>query len=134
MSGRDARRLGLAGERQAAERTMQIVGRQLFAARDDFGDAIEACQQRLQLRRHLEHDLARPCRASMRHIARELHGVAEPLLGVQQDGLAAERRLAEPWRLPKLLARDHAGALPAPFVFRKAARVVADASAATAPR
>ena len=57
--GGNGRRLGLERQRQAAERTMHVIGRKLFAARMAGGDAVEAGQQSFQFRLHFEHDASR---------------------------------------------------------------------------
>ena len=104
---------------------MHVEIGQRLAARDHAGDAFDARQHARQLRLHFEHDLRAPAR-QQRRVADELDGVAQPLLGMQQDGLAAERIFAEPERLAEAAARRHAAALPAPFVFLEAAAVVAE--------
>src|SRR5579863_1235748 len=57
-------------------------------------------RQRLKRRLHLDDNLGAE-RSHHRHIPQELNGVAETLLGVQQNGLAFDRLLAEPERLIK---------------------------------
>src|SRR5262245_3845347 len=74
---------------------------------------------------HLHHHLGAAAR-ELRYVARELDDVAEPLLGVDEDGLARERIFAEPERLAETLTPRHAGAQPARLVFREAALVVAE--------
>ena len=54
-------------------------------------------EQFLELRLHLEHDLGAGARQH-RRVAHELDGVAQTLLGMQQDGLARQRGFAEPGR------------------------------------
>ena len=124
---------GLAGERQARQRAVDVERRQRLAARDDRGDAFEAGEQALELRLHLQHHAGAGAR-QQRRVAREHHRIAEALLGVQQDGLARERGFAEPQRLPQILPRAHAGALPAPLVLRQVRARSRRSSAATAPR
>ena len=124
---------GLAGERQARQRAVHVERRQRLAARDDAATPSRPASSPLQLRLHLQHHAGAGAR-QQRRIAREHHRIAEALLGVQQDGLARERGFAEPQRLPQILPRAHAGALPAPLVFRQSARIVADRQTATAPR
>ena len=88
----------------------------------DYADAFEVREQRLQLALHFDDDRRAGAR-EQRRIADEHDGVAEPLLGMQQDGLATERIFAEPERLAQAAARD-AGALPAPFILRETGAVV----------
>ena len=84
----------------------------------------QARQQRFQLRLYFQHDT----RALPRHrdgVARKLQGVAETLLGIEQNGLAAEIAAAEPEGLRH--PRDcHAQQSP-PFVFLPAGPEVSNA-------
>ena len=73
---------------------MQVEGRQHGAFGDDF-DAVELREQRHQFRLNLAND-ARGGILEQRRIADELQRIAKPLLGMQQDGLAGKRRVAEP--------------------------------------
>ena len=67
-----------------------------------------------------------PDAARQRHVARELDGVAQTLLGVQQHGLARQRILAEPQRPAAALLRRHAASPPARLVFLKASPIIAE--------
>ena len=95
------------------------------AARDDGRGAFEPRHQRRQFRLHFEHDLG-AVRGEKRHVARELDGVAKTLLGMQQHGLPRQRIIAEPQRPAAAFLLGHAAAAPAPFVFLKAAAIVAE--------
>ena len=98
-------------------------------ARDHAGDARDPRQEIGQFRLYFDHHLGAHFRQG-RRIAHELDGVAETLLGVQQDSLARKRIFTEPQRLAEAAAaRRHPGPLPAPFVGRKAAAVVAQPAA-----
>ena len=76
---------------------MQIERRKRRAFGND-GNAVnilELRQQRLQFRLNFAHHPgAAP--GEQRRITNELDGVAKPLLGVQQDGLAGDWRLSQP--------------------------------------
>ena len=61
------------------------------------------------LSRHIGRWVSQAARQQWR-VAREHDGVAEALLGVQQDGFARERGFAEPQRTPQILAGAGAGA------------------------
>ena len=73
---------------------MQVEGRQLTAFGDEL-DAVELREQRQQLRLNLAND-TRAGILEQRRIADELQRIAKSLLGVQQNGLARKRRVAEP--------------------------------------
>ena len=75
---------------------MQVEGRQPVAARDERCHAGQPRQQARQRRLHLQHDPR--AGADQRHVAAELQGVAEALLGMQQDDDAIPDRLAVPQR------------------------------------
>ena len=123
--GWHVRQLGLAAP--AAGSPAGSAGRKAarFATADHRRHAVEARQQLLELRLHLEHDLGAGARQH-RRVAHELDGVAQALLGVQQDGLVRQAAFAEPGPLAKPRLGVHSGALPAPFILLKAAPVVAD--------
>ena len=95
------------------------------AARDHGRGAFEPRHQCRQFRLHFEHHLG-AVRGQERHVARELDGVAKSLLGVQEHGFARQRIIAEPQRPAAALLLGHAAAAPAPFVFIKAAAIVAE--------
>ena len=67
-----------------------VERRQRLAAGEDLRDAGGGGEQRFQRRLHLEQH-GRAALRHERHIAHELQRIAEPLLGVQQDGPAVER-------------------------------------------
>ena len=94
---------------------MQVEGRQHGAFGDDL-DAVELREQRHQFRLNLANDV-RGGILEQRRIADELQRIAKPLLGMQQDGLAGKRRVAEPQRLTKgaPLVGKRAG-FPAPLI------------------
>ena len=132
--GRDLQRVGLQigadrnggergaeSQRQAEHRAVQIEVRQGFAAPHHLIDPREALEQPDQGLRHL-HDHAQPaCRGQWR-VAAELQGVAEALLGMDQQR-PSRRRLPPPLRLGKVTpGLEHMRALPAPFVFLPARR------------
>ena len=73
-------------------------------------------QQRQQLRLNFADDLgALP--GQQRRIADELNGVAKPLFGMEQNGLAGDRHLAQPQRCLGLRAMPGKRAgFPAPFI------------------
>ena len=102
---------------------MHVEGRQRVAARD-HADTFKIGEQVFQLALYFDDD-GRARAREQRRIADEHDGVAEPLLGMQQDGLAPERVFAEPERLAQAAPRD-AGTLPAPFILRETAAVVVD--------
>jgi hypothetical protein len=118
---RDGVERGAERERQRHQRTLHVECGQPLAARDDV-DAGHAGDERDQRPAHLEHELA-AARRDQRDVAQELDGVAEALLGMQQDGLAGER-LAAPLRLREIARRQVADA-PARLVFFPAGREVA---------
>jgi hypothetical protein len=95
---------------------LEIERRQRLCVRNDGFDAWhrghEADELRLNLQNH-----ARAKARDQWCIADELDRVAEALLGMEQDGLAAERLIAEPQRRQKASAvpRERGG-LPARFV------------------
>ena len=93
----------LQSERQAGQRAMQIERRQRVAARDDRGDAFEPPARSIFSSGCTSSTTLAPARASTRRVARKHHGVAQALLGVQQNGLARERGVAEPQRLAEIL-------------------------------
>ena len=75
---------------------MPVERRQRRTAQDELSHAREAGGERRQLRLNLEHHTGAGLR-HQRHVAQELEGVAEPLLGMQQDRLPGNR-LAAPER------------------------------------
>ena len=97
------------------------------------GDAFEPGQQALQLRLHLQHDAGAGAR-KQRRVAREHHRIAEPLLGVQQDGLAGERGFAEPERLAQILPRAPCRRASSATRIRRGRADSRRSSTATAPR
>ena len=123
---RNVGELGLAGERQARQRAMQIERRQRLAARDDRGDAIEAGEQRLSAPAAPP---ARPWRRRAPAAARSGRTCTvspSPCSACSRMVLPASGVSPSQSGLRKSFARAHAGALPAPFVFGKAARIVAE--------
>src|SRR5207302_2052697 len=92
---------GLEREREAEQRAMTIELRQLFATANDQRGALDPREQCRERRRHLENDLGAPGCNEWR-VSNELDGIAEPLLGVEQDCLSFERLIAEPERLRKI--------------------------------
>ncbi len=108
-------------ERQREQRAVQVERRQRIAARDDL-DPGGGHHERTERLLNLENDVA-AAGGHERQEAQELDGVAEALLGVQQDGLAVER-LAAPLRLRKI-ARRQVADIPARLVFLPPGREVA---------
>ncbi len=76
---------------------MKIVMRQRLLPRDDLRHALQARQQSHERPLDLEDDGRSP-RRQERRVADELNGIAEALLGMQQDRLAVEQFLAAPKR------------------------------------
>jgi len=110
-----------------------IEFRQFFAAANDQRNVREAREQSRERRRHLENNLG-TTGCDERRIARELNGIAEPLLGVEQDRPARERRIAEPQRLREIAAPGREiRRPPTPFEFLPAALEVALQEPKTAP-
>src|SRR4029078_4262713 len=64
-------------------------------------------------------------RREQRGWGEELDGVAEPLFGREQNRALTDGKFAEPRSSAVVTARiAHAGALPPPFIFGKAARTL----------
>ena len=115
---------GAEDPRQAHQRRLNVEGWQRLALSDDPVDSRTAAQQADQRRRALEDDRAAAL-LHQRGVADEVHHVAQPLLGVQEDRPAFQGR-AVPERLCEGSPRSP-GVLdaPAPFVLGPAALEVA---------
>src|ERR1043166_9603049 len=87
----------LEGERQAHQGAMQVEVRERIARGDDLRRAGETAHQPLKRPLNIENNARAPGRDE-RHIAAELDRVAQALLTVEQDGLAADLFLTEPER------------------------------------
>ena len=117
-------------QRQAEQRAVQIEVRQRLVAWYDFCRAGEAAHQLAQRFLHLEKH-TRGALRDLRHIATELDGVAEALLGVQKNGPAGQIIGAGPKRLREVsLDRAQLRGFPSPFVFLPASGKVSDQEAA----
>ena len=106
---------------------MQIERGQRLAAAQNRRGSVHAFDQRFQLRLHFEND-AGAAGGDQRGVARKLNGIAETLLGMEQDGLAVDRPLSAPLRLDKIAPQaGNVFSPPAPFVFRQAGGKIAHA-------
>jgi hypothetical protein len=95
----------------------RLINGQCRSKGDNARRALDRRQQRRNLGLDFEHDVGATSRHE-RHIARELDGVAEPLLGVEKNRLPSELLLAQPERLRKIaLVLLRGAALPPPLVF-----------------
>src|ERR1043166_4409134 len=101
------------GEREREQRAVQIERRQRIAARNDRYSGTRRDERNERLL-NFQDDVA-AARGDQWQIAQELDGVAETLLGVQQNPFAAER-LAAPLRLFEF-ARLQVAEVPARLVF-----------------
>ncbi len=109
---------------------MEIDLGKLLALALDLRHPVETAEQRYERRLHFE-DNGRTGRGHQRDIAAELDGVAEALLGMEQDGLAGKIFCAESERCGKIApCRRELIGLPAPLEFRPAAREIAAQQAA----
>src|SRR5207248_9198145 len=70
---------------------MPVVGRQWLTLNADFGDSRHCREQRLE-RSRAAHDATTALLANEHDIARELHSIAEALLGIDEQRLASECR------------------------------------------
>ena len=103
---------------QREQRRLDVEGGQRGAARHDRRIPLQACEQGRKWRLALEDDCAAAL-GHQRHIAGELEGVAEALLGIEQNGSAAQW-LARPSWLGEAAGRAALLGAPAPFVLGKA--------------
>ena len=111
---------------------MQVECRKRLAAGNDL-DLRELRQQRLQLGLHLADDIGAAAR-QQRRVANELDGVAEALLGMQQNGLAGNRLSRRATAAPIWPPVPGEGVgFPAPFIFLPARREIAERKSASSP-
>src|SRR5271166_6340000 len=108
---------------------MELETGNIVSPRYDLRHPGEIAKQRNERRRHVEDD-GRAGLGHQRDIAPALDGIPEALLMMKQDGLAGEVLFTEPERCRKIArARGELGGLPAPLVFRPAAREIAEQQA-----
>ena len=112
------------------QRGVDVEGREIVSSPDQLIDAAAACQQPNQRLRTF-HEHPGPGLLDQRRVADELDRVAQPLLGMEEDG-SSFQRLPVPERLRKVAPLDTVG-FPTPFVFGPAALEIAR-SAATSER
>ena len=80
---------GAKGQRQTHDGTVEIMCRQRLRAGRDLRHAVERLHEPHQRGRQLQHD-PRAAPGEQRCVADELHGVAQALLVMHQDGLAGQ--------------------------------------------
>ena len=97
------------GQRQAGHRAMQVECRQRCGRlRQALRDAGQSRQQRTQRVLDDQND-ARAARRELGHVARELNRIAQPFVGIDQDGLALDVGFAEPSSARRISGRCFAG-------------------------
>ena len=99
--------LGAKRQREAHQRGMQIERRQFLAQLAQLRHAGNRGVQRDQRAMDLQHHPGAEGR-DHRHVAQEPDRIAVALLGVQQDGLSGDVRLAVPWPLLEAAPGQHA--------------------------
>ena len=96
--GRNAFKPGTEGERQAEKWAMQIKFGRHFIMTNDGHARVKILEDPAQRILHRKHN-TRPGISGKHGVARELDGIAEPLLRINEKPLILERLLAPPERL-----------------------------------
>src|SRR3974390_1527670 len=111
-------KFSLESKRQTEHWAMQIECRQFLAEGDDFARPLNARENALQGRLHLDDDLLCAKRHHHRDVAGELNAVPEALLSVDEDHLSFKRSIAKPqWLIEVARLGSKVSCFPAPLVF-----------------